>query len=100
MTDTVPPRELITFLEACDALGMHRNTGYSLRRERRFPVPVVLIGTRYFVRQRQLDKFLYGPRDPFANGKEGDGRIPCPHCRRTFIRLDLHTRASHPETDE
>jgi predicted DNA-binding transcriptional regulator AlpA len=99
MTQTTVKRDLIAFTEACDALCMHRNTGYALLQDKNFPVPVVLIGHRFFVRRRQLDRFLLGPED--SNGSNGEKeRKPCPVCRRLFVRLDLHMRARHrDETD-
>ncbi|WP_333769601.1 helix-turn-helix transcriptional regulator [Streptomyces sp. IBSBF 2435] len=58
MADLVP--------DAVDALGVSRDTGYSLVRTGEFPVPVVPVGRRLKVRRADLIAFLRITEDPDA----------------------------------
>jgi predicted DNA-binding transcriptional regulator AlpA len=49
---------LLTLLEAARALGVSRITAYALARERTFPVEVLRIGGRLYVRTAELRRYL------------------------------------------
>ena len=56
----LPPPELIPLADAARRLGMHPGTAYRLRREGKFPVPVLLVGSVFRVRRSELDAFILG----------------------------------------
>jgi hypothetical protein len=54
------PREMIPIRVACaDWLGVHPNTGYTMRRQDRFPVEVITMGGRYFCRRADLERYTH-----------------------------------------
>jgi excisionase family DNA binding protein len=54
-----PRRGMIPFVEVCDLLGIHRNTGYAWLRAGRFPIPVERPGPRlYKCRQTDVERYL------------------------------------------
>jgi predicted DNA-binding transcriptional regulator AlpA len=50
----------VRFQAVCELLGIHYNTGYTLRREGTFPIPVIAIGGRYYCRRHDVDTFTDG----------------------------------------
>jgi hypothetical protein len=52
-------------MEAAPWLRLSRGTAYALARTHSFPVPIVEIGRRYFVRNAELRAFI-GLADPVA----------------------------------
>jgi hypothetical protein len=62
---TVEEKPLLNLLEAASWLRLSRGTAYALARTDSFPVPIVEIGRRYFVRNAELRAFL-GLADPAA----------------------------------
>jgi excisionase family DNA binding protein len=53
-----PTAELVPFLEVCIRLGIHRNTGYVMMAEDRFPMKVYRVGGRWKCRKAEVDKFF------------------------------------------
>jgi hypothetical protein len=54
----IEDKPLLELQEAAPWLRMSRNTAYALARAKTFPVPIVEIGRRYFVRNTELRAFL------------------------------------------
>ena len=49
---------LLPLVDVCDVLGIHRNTGYLLRRRGAFPVPVIEVERRYFCDLADVDELV------------------------------------------
>jgi excisionase family DNA binding protein len=51
-------KPLLTLLEAARPLGVGRSTAYAMARAQTFPVEVLTIGGRYWVRNAELREYL------------------------------------------
>jgi predicted DNA-binding transcriptional regulator AlpA len=49
---------MVPFLEVCDLLGIHANTGYQLRKDGHFPIRVERVGGRYACRGTDVDEYF------------------------------------------
>lgn len=50
--------EMVRFTDVCDRLGIHRNTGYHLLHEDRFPIPVERVGGLFKCRAVDVEAFF------------------------------------------
>lgn len=59
--------------ETAEMLGIRPATATRWIAEEKFPVPVVKVGTRFYVRSRHFDEFVRGDDEPPVPGAKGYG---------------------------